>query len=637
MGLVQSKQGASATSPLTITLDSSTGAGNGLVVMVTASGTTLNGHVSGITLGGAAGNFAQVATIGATTDASITASWLDLNCAGGQTSVAITFTGGTGTQQFFAAVYERDDLLTASAFDKTASNTSTIAWTSGATATLSQANEVIVGAVFISGSSQPTITGPSSPWANLTTQTATQGAFLVAWQSGWEAVSSTAAVTYAGTSTNGTDGTALVVTLKQATAAAAASVLPSLIPPGRMSPMAFQFIPQSFPSYQVSSVVNQLTLSATVNATDVLQNTTGKILTETALVTATLTRNQGKILTGLVNVASTVVRSAGKPFTGSVFATGSLTAFRQLPRSFAAAVNVPGSLTRVLGKPLPALVNAAGTLTRGLGKTMTGLVNATGSLTLVKVKIVVLAALVNVTGTVTRTAGKIVASLVNAVASSHVSIGRILSGTVNVTGSAVRSASKSLSGVVNAAGSLTDVKARLLTLAASVFTTGSQRVSLGKTMTGAAGIAGASITRTGKVLSGLTNVSGTVIRSVRKTLAGLVNVQGVLSFLRVRLLALSGSVNITARYQGNLGKVLLASAAVPGVLVRRIGRLLSAVVPVTGVAVRGRVLLLVTTARATGSLVAVVLHPVLEFIVFRFGVLTRRWVTGNSRKRWRVP
>jgi hypothetical protein len=222
VGLVQSKQGAATASPLSITLDNPTTAGNGLVVMVTSCGTTANGSVSGVTLGGAAGNFASAASVGASGDESIAAAWLDLNCAGGQTAVSIAFTGGSGTQQFFAAVYERDDLLASAAFDKSAGNISTFAWTSGATATTSQPSEVLVGMVFITGSSPPVITGPAAPWANLAQQSATQATFLDAWMSGWQAVSSPQAATYSGTVTNGTNGTALVITLKATTSVPAA-------------------------------------------------------------------------------------------------------------------------------------------------------------------------------------------------------------------------------------------------------------------------------------------------------------------------------------------------------------------------------------------------------------------------------
>ena len=231
MGLVQSAQNVATGTgvlSLTVTLGNPTTAGNGLVVMVTNTGVTTDGHVSGITLGGAAGNFAQAASIGTSADASITECWLDLNCAGGQTAVAITTTGGAGASVLYAAVYERNDLLTAGAFDKTSGNASTVSWTSGATASISQAAEVFVGAVFISGNSQPTITGPSSPWANLTVQTGAQGSFQTAWLSGWEAVASIQTATYTGTSTNGTDGTALVVTLKAVTLTSGPPVLPDL-------------------------------------------------------------------------------------------------------------------------------------------------------------------------------------------------------------------------------------------------------------------------------------------------------------------------------------------------------------------------------------------------------------------------
>src|SRR6185312_2588588 len=172
MGLVQTKQGtvtwASVIVPLTITLDAPTGAGHGLVVMVSGTAVTTDPTVSGITLGGSADHFAVAASVGGTTSASVTTCWLDLNCAGGQTSVVITTTGSSGAAAVHATVYEFDNLLTASAFDKTASvATTTSSWSSGATATTSQAAEIYVGQVIIVGSSAPVITGPAGPWANL--------------------------------------------------------------------------------------------------------------------------------------------------------------------------------------------------------------------------------------------------------------------------------------------------------------------------------------------------------------------------------------------------------------------------------------------------------------------------------------
>lgn len=226
MGLVQSKQGHSTSSPLNITLDSATTAGNGLIVVIGHTGSTNDGTVSGITLGGAAGNFASAASSGnPAADAAVTDCWLDLNCAGGQTAISISFTGAAGTIDFYATVYERDDLLTASAFDKSSGNPvngSASSWTSNATATTTQAVEVWVGGVLLVGASALTPTGPSSPWNNLTALTNNNGGTQTAWLSGWEAVTATGTATYSGTvSPAASVGyTALAVTLKAVAAAA---------------------------------------------------------------------------------------------------------------------------------------------------------------------------------------------------------------------------------------------------------------------------------------------------------------------------------------------------------------------------------------------------------------------------------
>jgi hypothetical protein len=202
VALVQTKQGSSALGTLTITLDSATTAGNGLIVFLAASGTTSNPtSVTGITLGGVADNFSQVSTFGGGSDAGIGAVWLDLNCAGGQTSVAITTTGGSGTLAVMATVYEWSGLYPVSPFDQTANSVSSgsTSWTSTATPTTTQAAEVWIGAVFTTVSSAGTITGPSSPWTNLTQVNQTQGSFEDRWMSGYQVVAATGAATYNGT------------------------------------------------------------------------------------------------------------------------------------------------------------------------------------------------------------------------------------------------------------------------------------------------------------------------------------------------------------------------------------------------------------------------------------------------------
>lgn len=218
MSLVQTKQGSAASGSLTITLDAPTTAGNALIVVLASSGTTTNPtSVSSITLGGSAGNFASVSTFGSASDAAIGATWLDLNCVGGQTSVAITMTGGTGTIATLATVYEWSGLVSASAFDKASGgvNAGATSWSSGATAAVSQPSELLVGGTFVTVSgSSPTITGPNAPWNNLSQIAQVQGSFNDAWMSGYQVVSSGGTATYSGTVAPSSQSISEVATFK---------------------------------------------------------------------------------------------------------------------------------------------------------------------------------------------------------------------------------------------------------------------------------------------------------------------------------------------------------------------------------------------------------------------------------------
>jgi len=218
VALVQTKQGSSALGSLTITLDSPTTAGNALIVVLAASGTTSNPtSISSITLGGVADNFAQISTFGSSSDAAIGATWLDLNCAGGQTSIVITASGGTGTLAVMASVYEWSGLYPVSPLDQTANavGTGATTWSSGASPTTTQASELWIGAVFTtSTASGPTLTGPSSPWTNLAQVNQAQGSFNDQWMSGWQVVSSTGAATYNGSVSASSDWIAKVITLR---------------------------------------------------------------------------------------------------------------------------------------------------------------------------------------------------------------------------------------------------------------------------------------------------------------------------------------------------------------------------------------------------------------------------------------
>jgi hypothetical protein len=214
--LVQTKQGSSASNSLTITLDAATTAGNALIVVLASGGTTTNpSSISSITLGGSADHFAQVSTFGSGSDPAIGAVWLDLNCAGGQTSVVITASGGTGSLATTASVYEFAGLYPVSSFDQTAGSAGTAtSWSSGASPTTTQATEFWVGGIFLIDSGTPTLTGPSSPWTNLAQVNQAQGSFNARWMSGWQIVSSTGTATYSGTSSTSFEWITKVATFR---------------------------------------------------------------------------------------------------------------------------------------------------------------------------------------------------------------------------------------------------------------------------------------------------------------------------------------------------------------------------------------------------------------------------------------
>lgn len=196
---------------LTVTIPSTT-AGNCLVVCVgAASGNATAPALTGVTLGGAAGNFGALVTKTATNGISAADGafiWADPNCAGGQTSVVISgtnlnVTAGVGG----VVVYEVSGLVLSAVLDKSSSGssgTNVTTWSSGATATTAQASEFWVGCVVGSG----TVTAPGSPWTD-------SGAGLSHMAAGTQIVSATGTATYNSTQTTGIYSAA-VATLKAA-------------------------------------------------------------------------------------------------------------------------------------------------------------------------------------------------------------------------------------------------------------------------------------------------------------------------------------------------------------------------------------------------------------------------------------
>ena len=208
-GPVQSVSFTGTSSPISVTL-SATGTGNCLVVFFGATGISVP-TITGITLGGAAGNFAQAA--GVTTAILDTEIWTDFNATPGQTAVSISF--GGSSPHVAGRVEEWAGIITSgNPVDKTSTGndggSAGTSWSSGATATLTQANETVVGMSANTSGTNNTITGPSSPWTNQAEvdQTVNLGEL-----NGWQLVSATTAQTYSGTFNSLGRWAAVVVTL----------------------------------------------------------------------------------------------------------------------------------------------------------------------------------------------------------------------------------------------------------------------------------------------------------------------------------------------------------------------------------------------------------------------------------------
>lgn len=219
--LVQVVAGKTQTPPLTITLSATT-PGNTLIALTGDVAVVSNGAVSGITLGGAAGNWAALASQGTGGDHSIVSAWADPSCAGGQTSVVISTTGGSGTENLFGWVLEWSGLLPGT-LDKSSGGANGFAasWDSGATAATTQASEVWFGVVAGTSSGTPGLTGPASPWVNQAQQVSGSAAAMC----GYQVVSSTGTADYAGTASPTNTADILVVTVKATAAVLAAATV----------------------------------------------------------------------------------------------------------------------------------------------------------------------------------------------------------------------------------------------------------------------------------------------------------------------------------------------------------------------------------------------------------------------------
>ncbi len=211
----QTKQGSAAALSLTLTLDSPTLGGTGLAVMVaSAAPGDAAPVVSGMTIGGAASNFARFATYGdPSNDWSTLDLWTCPNAPSGQTVIVVTFGGTAASPSVMGSALEITGLFTSGVNDKSAGavGTASGAFSSGATATLSQVNEVAIGAVGAGGPNFPTLVGPGGAWTSLPQVTAASGRALL---TAYDVVSAVTPVTFSGTGAPANGWAAMVGTLK---------------------------------------------------------------------------------------------------------------------------------------------------------------------------------------------------------------------------------------------------------------------------------------------------------------------------------------------------------------------------------------------------------------------------------------
>ena len=196
----------SSTTSITVTVPSTT-AGNCLVVCLNAFTGGSTATISGITLGGSADNWAQATAI--TSFAEQTLIWVDPNCAGGQTSIHISGSNlVVDSSNGGIVIYEVSGLALSAVVDQThtgGANTGT-AWSSGTTATTSQASEIAIGSV----GSDPGILAMPSGYTN----TINTGSFSGA---GYKILSTTGTQVFNGTQSASNIWSAAIVTLKGTT------------------------------------------------------------------------------------------------------------------------------------------------------------------------------------------------------------------------------------------------------------------------------------------------------------------------------------------------------------------------------------------------------------------------------------
>lgn len=213
---------------------SPTTAGNCVVYVITTEETAnVSMSVTGATLGGSAGNFAQAAGIQSGYGDSVTqlaAIWVDPGCAGGQTAVAVSGTNlniTSGSDNGFTA-YEVQGPVTVLPVDQpqSSSGTASAAVTTGTTAATGQASEI----VFAGLSADNVLSGFTAGYVTAVMP----GSFNVA---AYQVLTAAGAQAFSATQSAAGPYAGVIVTLRAYVPAPGGG---RLIPPGISSPANFR-------------------------------------------------------------------------------------------------------------------------------------------------------------------------------------------------------------------------------------------------------------------------------------------------------------------------------------------------------------------------------------------------------------
>jgi len=203
---------ATSGSTVTVTLGAGTTALNCVAACAGSDGSSVR-TVSSVALGSTSDTFTKAesqSNTGGSADLDCEA-WTDAGCSGSQTSVKVTFSGTLTAAAVIAMEWSGASGVDTACVNGGNGNSATT-FSSGATGTLSEASAAVIGACWGTSFEAPSLSGPASPWTNLTGVTAGSDAELLV---GYQVVSSTSSLTYSGTGTSfGFDWGAVIVPLK---------------------------------------------------------------------------------------------------------------------------------------------------------------------------------------------------------------------------------------------------------------------------------------------------------------------------------------------------------------------------------------------------------------------------------------